>query len=223
MQTSIKRIKLTYVNCYLVKQSKIFILIDTGYPSKLTTLEKELNLEGVKPGNLKLIILTHGDYDHVGNCLYLRDKYKSKILMHSEEAKMVETGDMTYSRKPKPDKNAWFFKLMSSFGGSDKYKGFSPDILISDDEDLSTFGFNAKVIRIPGHTKGSIGIYIEDGNFFCGDLLKNYRRPSLHFFIDDMLSARESVNTLINLGVKKIYPGHGKPFLMEEFLKRYKQ
>ncbi|MFX0008659.1 MAG: MBL fold metallo-hydrolase [Promethearchaeota archaeon] len=222
MENFVKRIKLTYVNCYLVKAREGFVLIDSGYPSKLSSLEEELISEGVKPGNLTLIIITHGDFDHIGNCVYLRDKYKSKILMHSMEAKTVESGDMTYNRKAKTDKHSLFFRLISSFGGSEKYQGFSPDLIVSDNEDLTIYGFDAKIILIPGHTKGSIGVYTQEGNFFCGDLLKNYRKPSLHFFIDDMSSARESINTLINLGVKKIFPGHGKPFLMEEFLKRYK-
>jgi glyoxylase-like metal-dependent hydrolase (beta-lactamase superfamily II) len=39
-------------------------LIDDGYPAKRSYLEKELERAGVKPGNLKLVVLTHGDHDH---------------------------------------------------------------------------------------------------------------------------------------------------------------
>ena len=37
---------------------------------------------GCKLGSLKLIVLTHGDFDHTGNAAYLRHKYAIKIAMH---------------------------------------------------------------------------------------------------------------------------------------------
>ena len=82
MSQEIKTIKSGGVYCYLVKTGDGYILIDTGLPNKRADLEKELESAGCKPGNLKLIILTHGDYDHADNCAYLWDKYGTKIAMH---------------------------------------------------------------------------------------------------------------------------------------------
>ena len=101
MTLEIKTINLGFVNCYLVKVSTGFILIDTGIPFKRTNLEKELENAGCKPGNLTLIILTHGDIDHTGNCAYLRDKYHTKIAMHKGDSGMVENGEMMANRKVK--------------------------------------------------------------------------------------------------------------------------
>jgi len=73
--SDIKSITLNYlidVNSYLVKSGDSYILIDTGVSTKRTDFEKELKVAGVKPGNLKLIVLTHGDFDHAGNAAYLR-------------------------------------------------------------------------------------------------------------------------------------------------------
>jgi glyoxylase-like metal-dependent hydrolase (beta-lactamase superfamily II) len=58
------------VNCYLIKTGLGYILIDTGNSNKQAELEKELEGVGCKPGNLKLIILTHGDFDHIGNAVH---------------------------------------------------------------------------------------------------------------------------------------------------------
>jgi len=41
-------------------------------------------------------------------------------------------------------------------------------------------------------------------------------RPSLEFFIDDMVAARASLKRLRNLGTDWIYPGHGKPFRLNQ-------
>ena len=66
--------RLGSVNCYLIKTNTGHILIDTGCSNKRTDLEKELEGAGCQPSNLKLIVLTHGDFDHAGNAAYLRKK-----------------------------------------------------------------------------------------------------------------------------------------------------
>jgi hydroxyacylglutathione hydrolase len=58
------------------------------------------------------------------------------------------------------------------------------------------------------------------GDLFCGDLLMNFRRPKLHFCIDDMAQAKQSVGKLRGLGVKTVYPGHGKPFALSALAPR---
>jgi len=72
MPQEIRTIYFGWVNCYLIKSDTGYILIDTGFSTKRTDLEKKLESAGCQPGNLKLIVITHGDFDHIGNCTYLR-------------------------------------------------------------------------------------------------------------------------------------------------------
>lgn len=91
MKQEIIRINLNGVNCYLGKSEEGFVLFDTGGPlildkrftNRRDELEDQLMKAGCKPGNLKAIIITHGDNDHVGNAAYLQEKYKTVIAMHS--------------------------------------------------------------------------------------------------------------------------------------------
>ncbi len=105
MQQAIKTIHLLLpyhlgsVNCYLIETDTGYILIDTGGSNKRTDLERELASAGCKPGNLKLIVITHGDFDHTGNARYLREKYGTKIAIHPDDAGMLERGDMFWNRK----------------------------------------------------------------------------------------------------------------------------
>ncbi len=94
---------------------------------------------------------------------------------------------------------------------------FNPDVYVEDGHDLSEYGFDAKVLHIPGHSKGSIGILTASGNLFCGDLLTNMDNPALNSLIDDPLAANASVGKLKRLKINTIYPGHGKPFPMSSF------
>ena len=81
MDDNIEAITLDFVNAFLVKAKDGYILIDTGMPDQWEELEKALISAGCLPGKLKLIILTHGDWDHTGNAPKLREKYSIRIAM----------------------------------------------------------------------------------------------------------------------------------------------
>jgi len=195
-------------NCYLIGTAKGFILIDTGRASKLSKLENEIKSAGCKPGNLNLIILTHGDFDHTGNCSYLRDKYHVKIAMHHDDIGMVEKGDMFWNRKTG---NAIAKKIVNALF---RITNFSPDFSVDEGYDLSEYGMDAKILYLPGHSKGSIGIITSDRELFCGDLFMNNSKPSLGSIIDEPEEANASLRKVKGLNVNNVYPGHGKPFSM---------
>ena len=207
---------LASVNCYLVKIDESYVLIDTGPANKRSDLVKELEKADCAPGDLKLILITHGDSDHVGNALYLREKYVTKIAMHDGDSGMVEHGNMSFNRKTNIITRIIFSMPFIRLNESN---WFNPDIYVEDGQDLSGYGFDARVIYIPGHSKGSIGILTVDGDLFCGDLLTNTNKPVLNSIMDDKAAANLSVETLKGLNINNVYPGHGKPFLMDTFLK----
>ena len=206
------------VNCYLVRTSHGFILIDAGRTNKRGTIEKELVSVGCLPGNLKLIVLTHGDFDHCGNAAYLRKKFGTQIAMHKDDSGMVERGDMLWNRNKQNILMRIIFKLFFRLSKSDRFK---PDLYIDEGYDFSGFGFDAKVLYIPGHSKGSIGILTASGDLFCGDLLANVDKPEVWSIIDDSVAAHASVEKLKRLQINTVYPGHGQPFPMELFMKTH--
>ena len=124
-------------DCYLIKTDTGYFLIDTGFPSKRADLEQGLESAGCQPGNLKLIILTHGDLDHTGNCAYLREKYSVKdhpvkIAMHRYESGVVESGDDTLSRRRPPFLERLIgmiiLKLLSAFIRFGKFERFKDTV-----------------------------------------------------------------------------------------------
>jgi len=206
------------VNCYLVRTGDGFVLIDTGRKGKRGAIEKELESAGCQSGNLTLIILTHGDFDHSGNAAYLREKFSTQIAMHKDDSGMVERGDMLWNRSKRNILIRIVFKLFFRLSKSDR---FEPDLCIDEGYDLSGYGFDAKVLDIPGHSKGSIGILTASGDLFCGDLLANVDKPDLWSIIDDSVAAHASVEKLKRLRINTVYPGHGQPFPMELFMKTH--
>jgi hydroxyacylglutathione hydrolase len=215
MTSNIKPVYLGRIigNCYIIETDTGFILIDTGRASRHTKLEKELDNAGCKPGNLNLIILTHGDFDHTGNCANLREKFGTKIAMHYDDSGMVERGDMFWNRK------TGNFLIRIIVNVLFRIRKFKPDFTMDEGYDLSEYGLNAKVLCLPGHSKGSIGILTAGGDLFCGDLFINTNKPELNSIIDDPVEANASAEKLKRYRINTVYPGHGKPFPMSSLTK----
>jgi glyoxylase-like metal-dependent hydrolase (beta-lactamase superfamily II) len=206
------------VNCYLVQVGASFFLIDTGLAPKRNNLVKELNVAGCQPGNLKLIILTHGDLDHSGNAAYLRQHYGAKIAMHGGDVINVESGNMFANKKINPIVKG-IVNLLFSVTGLAAFNTFRPDIMLEDGQSLAEFGWPATVIYLPGHSKGSISILTPDGDLFCGDLLENTRKPAVNSLGDDLDQLKASAERLKDFQIRTVYPGHGRPFLLSQLPK----
>ncbi len=202
------------VNCYLLSSANGFILIDSGLSIARKELRGQLESAGCAPGSLQLIILTHGDFDHTGNARYLRERYGAKLAMHPMDAGMAKTGNMFVNRR---DPGFLVKNLISLFTGFGKGSRFTPDFLLEEGTDLQPYGWeDARVISIPGHSWGSIGILTARGDFFCGDLFENHTQPMLNSIMDDREAGESSLARVKELKINTIYPGHGKPFTREE-------
>ena len=213
MSSEIEWINLGFVNCYLIKTDGGFVLVDTGVPALRERLIQNLTAAGCDKTNLKLIIITHGDIDHTGNGKYLKDEYGALVAMHKGDLSMVENGDMDSDRKVTSGFMRFMHLVMRITGGSKKmarsFETFTPDIFLDDGDLLDKHGLDCKVVHIPGHTDGSIGLSFGNGDFICGDTLQNNKTAIIIKNEEDL---RESVDKLSKLGMKMVYPGHGKPF-----------
>jgi hydroxyacylglutathione hydrolase len=208
--------RLGSVSCYLVQTGAGAFLIDSGGSNQRRALEAELERLGCSPGDLKLIVLTHGDFDHSGNAAYLRGKYHAKLAIHPGDSGILGDGDMFWNRKMR---NIFIKKavpLVFRFGEAERCQ---PDLWIEDGFDLTEFGYAAHVLSTPGHSSGSICILSAAGDLFCGDLLVNTAKgPALNSIMDDPAVGAASLEKLKHLEFTTIYPGHGDPFPARLFL-----
>jgi glyoxylase-like metal-dependent hydrolase (beta-lactamase superfamily II) len=197
-----------------VETSHGFLLLDTGASNARDQLERELVSAGCKPGNLDLIVLTHGDFDHTGNAAYLRDKFSAKIAMHRDDSGMAEHADMFWNRSSGNAIIRFLAPVLFRFAKANRFK---PDFTVDEGYNFSEYGFEAQVISIPGHSKGSIGILTAEGDLFCGDLLENSDEPATNSIMDNPAACDASIAKLEGLKIDTVYPGHGNPFSMELF------
>jgi len=213
-------LRLTSVNCFLLSAADDWLLIDTGCSINRAELDRRLEQAGCTPGNLRLIVLTHGDFDHTGNAKHIRERFASKAAMHRDDQGMVERGDMFWNRGKGNSLVKAVAPILFGFGSSER---FMPDLYLEDGDDLSRYGFDLKVVSLPGHSKGSVGILTGTGELFCGDLLINEKTPVLNDRITDPIAARATVERLRTLQVGTVFPSHGRQFPLKEFLDHYRE
>jgi glyoxylase-like metal-dependent hydrolase (beta-lactamase superfamily II) len=223
MTSEIATIRSSDANCYLVRTKSGFVLIDTGYPITRDALVGTLEHAGCRPGDLQLVVLTHGDIDHAGSCAYLQQAYSAKIAMHRGDAALVESGE-----EPVKECRSLLIKIVLGLASlshrdvsMDDFECFQPDILVDEGTDLLEYGFDARILHTPGHTRGSISILTGDGDLFSGDTLMNARKQFiLSGWAQDHDALKSSVERLMALPIRTVYPGHLKLFPMEQFLKK---
>lgn len=226
---NISRIDLGGVNCYLINNNQKFILVDTGghmftdkpYRNRQSELIYELEKNGVNDSNLEMIILTHGDNDHVCNARYIRDRFHTKIAMHNGDVFMVDKADSN-CYKINSNYQSLMFKIVLKIMDSKikllmekvykEFEVFVPDILLVDKQSLSEYGFEGVVYHCPGHTPGSICILDKERNLIAGDLFANNKKPSMAINAQNFAEMKDSASKILNYNILKIYPGHGEPF-----------
>lgn len=224
MSTDIFSVKLGINQCYLIRGAKGIVMIDCGMPNKQRAFEKALSGYNINPDEVKLIIITHAHFDHIGSARAIKLFTGARIAVHEKEKSFLEEGRFTWPKGV----TGWgrfsrilflpYFRTMPII----KTK---VDMVLDDNEySLVDHGIDGRVIYTPGYSPGSVSVLLKTGEAFVGSLAHNgfpFRNsPGLPIFADDLNRIKESWKLLIEKGARMIYPGHGEPFSVAE-IKQY--
>lgn len=223
-EMDIKIIKVGIDNCYIIKNESA-ILVDGGMPGKFNDFSKGLKDAGINPKEIKAIVVTHCHWDHIGCTKKIKAMTGAKVIAQKNEKDILEKGGKTIMP---PGVTRWGKILGAILGSLVKKISIEPcevDIIIGEEDfSLSDFGIKGKLVFTPGHSPGSISLVLDSGDAFVGDMAMNGLpltiRPNLPIFAEDMSLLMNSWKKLIGLGVKKIYPAHGKPFSIEKLMSK---
>jgi len=178
-------------NCYLVwnQISKKAIIIDPGDDADYI-LHKIQDL-GLKP---KLIIATHGHFDHVLAVTELKLAFQIPFLIHQADLFLIRRVSET----------------AKYFTGLKADPFLPPDRFIKEKDQLKFGQEKLKVIETPGHTPGSICLY-QKGTLFSGDTLFASGTGRTDFSYASSEELKISLKKLFQLPLKTVvYPGHGQ-------------
>ena len=198
---------ITGVNCYWTTSDEGVVIIDTANPKSEKKIMTQLEEAGKNPADVKLIIITHADIDHVGSAAALKELTGAKLAIHEADADKIK-GDAR--RKEVRGFIGIVFKIMMTFI---KYRKVEADILLKDGDEIADF----RVLHTPGHTEGSIMFYRPDQVLITGDALlsdsKGQPRAPIKAFTLDMHQAWNSLRKVDDLNFEMMLPGHGKIIL----------
>lgn len=207
------QVTVRYANMFLILEDKI-TLIDTGFRGSTSNLVSFVQKLGRSTEEIGLIILTHNHLDHSGGLEDLRKLTKAKVA--APRADFIIDGDTI----PYPAGN-YLGKLL-------KVPALSPikhrlvlqakdiEILLDGNEVLPVLG-GLQVVPTPGHTMGSISLYVPQNKMlFVGDALNKRQdilRMPLRTVSTNLQEAKSSIRRMAELDVEILCTGHGRPML----------
>ena len=134
---------------YLVEDSGEAVLIDCGSHLGLEKLLENIGKCGIKPEQIRTIICTQGHFDHVEAAAHLKPEYENiKLAIHKADKTAVESGDRERT-------------CASFFYDEPFHLPCNAEITLKGEEEISVGKISLRIIHLPGHSPGHIGILTE--------------------------------------------------------------
>ena len=179
-------------NCYLLTVGSHAALVDPS--ANASTL---MDAVAQKGAILKLILLTHGHFDHIVSIDTLRQYTDAPVMIHEDDAEMLGNSS----------KNAFytFFRQEKSYREADR--------LLTDGEILKLGDETIRVIHTPGHSAGSVCYLCNENQFLLtGDTLFDEGVGRCDLWKGNADRLKSSLKKLRSYPQNSlIYPGHGAP------------
>jgi glyoxylase-like metal-dependent hydrolase (beta-lactamase superfamily II) len=208
---SLYRLLLGPFQAYLWRDPDGVTLVDTGAADAGADIADALDELGLAPPDIIRVVLTHFHDDHAGGAAEIRAWAAAEVVAHTADAAFL-TGR---SPAPEPPFTGQERALLERLAGGVPP---APPVTVDrevEDGDVVPFGGGALVISAPGHTPGSIALYLPEHRvLFTGDTIAEHLgRVILGPFNLDAEQAVQSMRRLADLDVEVAVFGHGQPVL----------
>ncbi len=196
----------SHISLYVVQTPQGPVLIDTGLPGMSRWIMQKLHACGVRPNELAGVIITHCHLDHIGSAGAF-SKLGVPIFAHHRELPIIHGTEPSppYGDNISGKTIAWAQGLLP------EPKPMPEAQPLYDEQ--SILGSSWQVIPAPGHSPGSMALWNTDtGDLITGDtLVTAFGRPSgpHPVYTANLPLAQASARALLDLGPKRICPGHG--------------
>lgn len=198
---------------YLYVEADSLTLIDTGIAGDVRLILNEIDGVGRAVGDLRQVVLTHCHKDHAGTLSALQKLCDAPALAHQLDAPVIR-GEAPVAEPTLSGPERQIFDSVAV--GMPDAEPAKVHRELEDGDELD-IGGGARVVHVPGHTPGSIAVYVPRAKvLFTGDAVASIDgRPSVGFFNVDPEQAKQSVRRLAELEFEVGCFGHGMPLTKE--------
>jgi metallo-beta-lactamase class B len=130
------------LSSYLITTDQGHMLINTGVGSSVPMIRANVESLGFRFGDIKLLLATHGHWDHVGGMAAIKRLTGARMLMHEADVPVLEDGGNSDFR---------FYPK----GRGTVYEPVKVDQALKDGERVRLGATELTVHHHPGHTKGA--------------------------------------------------------------------
>lgn len=203
---------------YLYEEADRLTLIDTGLFNGTQRVLDAIASIGRRPEDLAQIVATHSHADHTGSLAALVERTAAQVLVHALDAQVV--------RGLAPEPPPVYASDAEREAGERVIPLVPPappcrvDRELHDGDEIDLAG-GARVIHAPGHTAGSIAVYLPSRRIlFSGDSVERDLEDNVivGVFNTDPEQARASARMLAQFDVDVACFGHGRPLDKEASL-----
>ena len=208
------------INSYVIDDGGSLTVIDAGLRGHWADLQRELESMNRSPADIKALLLTHGDVDHVGFAERLRREHGVPVYVGAADAAEAR-GEVKKPSAPRdplrigPLLGFLVYGLTHGGLGSTPIGEVTP---IAGATTLDVPGAPA-VLPLPGHTPGSVAYHVPLVDaIFMGDAMTTRSvtsgivGPDLGPFPVDPAMALASLAALDGRSARWVLPGHGDPW-----------
>ncbi len=195
---------------YLYQEADRLTLIDTGLAGSAERIFGAIERLGRRPEDLRQIVITHYHSDHTGSLAEVVERTDAQVLAHALDAPVVR-GEQPEAAPRLSKIEEQFFEALTKDVPPAPPSRVDREVVDGDEIDLDG---GAKVVHVPGHTAGSIAIYLPKRRIlFSGDAVERDLdgRVIVGVFDVDPDEARRSFLKVAELDFEVACFGHGEP------------
>jgi glyoxylase-like metal-dependent hydrolase (beta-lactamase superfamily II) len=207
------------IAAYLVEVGGGVTLVDAGVAGQYSDLERELGSMGRAVADIRGVVLTHGDSDHIGYAERLRSDHGIPVYVGEADAARARGEESTHPAWGKIRLGATAGFLWYTLRKGGLRTTYLTQVMPVHDGDVLDLPGSPRIVSLPGHSAGSIGVVVPAVDaVFVGDalttrhVLTGRRGPQPAPFTDDADAARASHARLASIDTTWVLPGHGTPW-----------